>query len=197
MSVPKTLHDLVAAPRSDLPRLLRAGHPIDPHALDQSIYRGVSLGLPRWVEKLTWKTFAKTFYRPAPDAPLFGWNVRVEQTGIDGPLLPKMRGGKPRCFGYYGVTTSEGFPLPKDLRHGLLIQYRFGPNSPLDPIRLVRDPLVAIHKDDASLLLGWSYVHLGGVLWTPSYFALQKEGPLDYVPELAKSLGGARSLGGA
>lgn len=183
------LEDVVNAPKSALPKLLRGGHPIDPRALDNTLYRGVSLGLPRWAEKLSWKTFAKTFYRATPESELFGWNVRLEQTGIGGPLVPKTKKGAPHCFGYYGVTGTHGYGLPADLQQGLLIQYRFGPNFPLDVIRIVRDPLVALNPDDPTLLLGWSYVHLGGVLWTPSYFVLHGPTELEYVPEAMKAWG--------
>lgn len=184
-----TLESVAALPAKRLPSLLRAGHAIDARALDQRVYRGVSLGLPRWAEALTWKTFAKTFYRPDPHGALYGWNIRVEQQGLDGPLVAKQRRGKPFCFGYYGVTTTEGYKVPAGLEHGLLIQYRMGPNGWYDPLRFVRDPLVALHPDDPSLLLGWSYVHLGGALWTPSYFVLQDEGPIDYVPPAMEGWG--------
>lgn len=47
---------------------------------------------------------------------------------------------------------------------------------------MVRDPLVSLNPDDPTLLLGRSYVHLGGVLRTPSYFVLHGPTELDYVP---------------
>lgn len=175
--------DLVNLPKNELPKRLRSGYPIDPHALDHTLYRGVSLGLPRWAERLTWKTFAKTFYR-GKDGQLYGWNVRLQQTGIHGAIVPKQRNGAPRCFGFYGVTRARGYTAPNDCDGGLSIQYRLGPNPRLHPIRWVRDPLVAIRPNDPTLLLGWSYVHLLGGIWTPSYFALKKEGALDYIPKI-------------
>lgn len=175
------LEELVQQPKSTLPKLLRTGHAIDAQALDNTTYLGVSLGLPRWAEWLTWKTFAKTFYR-AEDGELYGWNVRLKQTGIEGELQPKMRGGKPRCFGFYGVTQSVGYDAPEGCDRGLLIQYRLGPNARFDPLHWVRDPLVSMRQGDASLLLGWSYVHVWGGVWTPSYFALQRVDGIDYVP---------------
>jgi len=177
-----SFHDLLHASRADLAQYLRAGHPIDPTALDHTLYRGVSLGLPRWMEALTWKIFAKTFYR-ADDGRLYGWNVRLQQTGIDGPIVPQQHRGAPRCFGYYGVTSAADAGLDADMSQGLLIQYRLGPNPALHPIRLARDPLVSLRPNDPSLLLGWSYLHIAGrVVPTPSYFVLRREGPLEHVP---------------
>lgn len=181
--MPIRLQDLVNAPNDELPKLLRAGHPIDPNALDNRLYRGVSLGLPRWAEALSWKTFAKTFYR-GHDGGLYGWNVRLEQTGIEGRLVPKTKGQHPHCFGFYGVTKTDGYHPPRGTERGLLIQYRFGPNARISPLNWVRDPLVAVNPDDPSLLLGWSYVHLFGGIWTPSYFALKHEGAVEYVPAI-------------
>ncbi len=177
------LTELMDVPHKELPRLLKAGYSIDPRALDNTLYRGVSLGLPWWAEALSWKTFAKTFYRGDDDG-LYGWNVRLEQTGIQGPIVPKTKGKHPQCFGFYGVTGTDGYHPPHGTEQGLLIQYRFGPNARISPLNWVRDPLVAIHQDDPSLLLGWSYIHFLGGIWTPSYFALKAESPLDYVPDV-------------
>ena len=53
--------------------------------------RGTSLGLPALVEKLTWKTFQKTFYRDPRTGRLLGWNVRLEQDGLDAPSRPRLK----------------------------------------------------------------------------------------------------------
>lgn len=149
-----------------------AGHPIDPAALDDSRYRGVSLGLPHVVDRLLWKTFEKTFHRDASGA-LRGWNVRVEQTGLRGPLEPRIRNGQPWTFGHY-VVEDRGDHLELD--------YHQGANPRLDPTRLARDPLVAVNEGDADWLLGAIDVVLPGArMRTPSYFLLVREGPLEHV----------------
>ena len=164
--------DLLTLPRRELHRLLLGGHRIDPRALDDSAYRGVSLGLPRWVERLTWKTFQKTFHRDPQSGRLRGWNVRLIQTGLDGPIVPRQRRGRPFTFGHYEVVDDAKGP-------GLLLDYRRGGNPHFDLSALVVDPLVALHADDPTLLLGWSCVALGGLrLPSPSYFTLERLGPL-------------------
>jgi hypothetical protein len=151
---------------------LAEGHPIDASALDGTRYRGVSLGLPGFMDRLLWKTFEKTFHRDA-DGTLRGWNVRVEQTGLEGELRPRIRRGKPWTFGHY-VVEDEG--------DHLLLDYGQGANPRLDPTRLARDPLVAVHEGDPTWLLGATDVALPGRrVRTPSYFVLVREGPLEHV----------------
>ena len=134
---------------------LVAGHPIDPSALDDSEYRGVSLGLPRVIERLTWQKFRKCFHRDGDR--LRGWNVRLIQNGLEGEDKPMERRGSPLTFGHYGVVSCEGYTLPENqgrsLRcSGLMLDYAMGKNPP--HLKALRDPIVAVNRDDASLLLG-------------------------------------------
>jgi hypothetical protein len=158
-----------------LHRALKRGHPIDERALDDVEYQGITVGVPRFVEKLTWKTFTKTFHRDPKTGELRGWNVRMEQTGVDGPAVPKMKGGVPFTWGHYRVYP-EG--------RGLMIDYGV-PGNPFFVSRM-RDPLVAIEKDDPSVLLGVSYFDLGLFrLLTPTYFVLVRRGPIAHYPSLS------------
>lgn len=160
-------------PRRELARALREGHAIDPSALDDSAYRGISLGLPAWIERLSWKTFQKVFHRDPTTGELRGWNVRVEQRGLDAPTQPKQRRGRDWTFGHYVVRDLPP-DAPRGLRHGLLIDY-----SPQRGMAgRLRDPLAALREGSVEVLLGWSYVDLGFCLPTPSYFVLEREGPL-------------------
>lgn len=155
---------------------LIGGHPIDPAALDDTEYRGIALGLPRLIERLTWKTFQKVFYRDPGSGALWGWNVRLRQDGIDAPSVPLVRRGAPRCFGPYRVEPAAGYRAPLPCGQGLMLDYGAGPTSALSPMR---DPLVALIPGQVDLLLGWSYVDLGFArIPTPSYFLLERERPL-------------------
>lgn len=172
--MPISRDQLLVMKRRELADLLGRGHPIDPHALDDTAYRGISLGLPRWAERLSWKTFQKTFHRDASTGQLRGWNVRVEQRGLDAASVPKLRRGAPFTFGHYEVVELPE-SAPRGLRRGLLIDY--SPERGL--VSRVRDPIVALHEGSVELLLGWSYVDLGWLrIPTPSYFVLEREGPL-------------------
>ncbi len=164
--------------RRELVDRLVHGHPIDPRALDDSEYRGVSLGLPAAIERITWKVFKKAFHRDPADGVLRGWNVRLEQRGVGGPCVPLVRRGKPLTFGHFRVRPTDA-RTPHGLAGRLLLDYGLGRNPRLDPTALVRDVIVALEPGRADRLLGWMYLELGGVrARTPSFFLLEREGPL-------------------
>jgi hypothetical protein len=177
-----TIDELLTLDNAGLMRALEAGHPIDPSDLDDTEYRGVSLGLPSTIEKLSWKTFKKVFHRDPRTGALRGWNVRIQQTGdVHGDYVPMTRHGRPHTFGHYEVVDASEYAMPCSV-DGLLIHYGLGKNGRLDPIRRVRDPLVALEADSAELLLGWSYVDLGMTqVGTPSFFVLKRDVPLTHV----------------
>lgn len=181
-SAPMRRDDLLDLPRPALMKLLRGGHPIAPGALDDWEYRGVSLGLPRFVERLTWKTFQKTFHRDPATGALRGWNVRIEQRGLDAESVALTRGGAPFTFGHYRVVPGADVRSPEGCDRGLMIHYGLGGNAPLDPMGRVRDPIVALNEGSADLLLGWSYVDVAGLLvHTPTFFVLERERRLGHV----------------
>jgi len=162
--------DLLAASRDELRALLASGHPIDPARLDDTTYRGISLGLPAWVERLTWKQFAKAFHRDPHTGALRGWNVRIEQDGLDRPWRARVRDGQPWTFGHFAVVA-EG--------DRLMLDYGAGGNRRRELLGALRDPLVALHAGSVELLLGRSDLAVGPArVATPSYFLLEREGPL-------------------
>jgi hypothetical protein len=166
-----TRADLLAATRGELRALLAGGHPIDPSRLDDTVYRGISLGLPAWVERLSWKKFAKAFHRDPRTGQLRGWNVRIEQDGLERPWRPRVRRGQPWTFGHFAVVSD---------RARLLLDYGAGATRLTDPLRVLRDPVVALHAGSVELLLGWSYLAIGPArIPTPSYFLLERDAPLE------------------
>jgi len=164
-----TRAELLAASRDELRALLEAGHPIDPTKLDDTLYRGISLGLPAWVERLSWKKFAKAFHRDPTTGGLRGWNIRIEQDGLDRPWRARTRRGRTWTFGHFAVVP--------DGEH-VALDYGAG-RGRVDPMRVVRDPLVALRAGSVELLLGRSDLILGrATLATPSYFMLERDRPL-------------------
>lgn len=181
MNAPLTVGPSIAALRSmdptQLATVLHSGQPIPPKALHDSMYRGISLGIPHWVESLAWTTFMKAFHFDAGRGCLRGWNVKIAQTGLDGPVEKlTRRDGTPKSFGHFEVVAPR---VPRD-GPGLLIDYGLGRNARLDPTGLLRDPIVALQPDTAQRLLGFSYLDLGLAVPTPSYFLLERIGPLDH-----------------
>lgn len=162
--------ELLAASRDELHALLGGGHPIDPVQLDDTSYRGISLGLPAWVERLSWKKFAKAFHRDPHTRALRGWNTRIEQDGLDRPWRARERRGRTWTFGHFAVVHD---------RDRLVLDYGAGGNRRTDPLGVLRDPLVALAAGSVELLLGRSYLAVGPAhVPTPSYFLLEREGSL-------------------
>jgi hypothetical protein len=158
---------------TELAAVLVGGHPLEPEALCGS-YRGISLGLPSWVDKLAWKAFRKVF-RSADG--VVGHNVRLRQPARvvpigEEPAEPLLSRGQPVTFGPFRVR-----PLPDDsygCRAGLLLDYA-AMHPPWHPLGLLRDPLVAVLPGSSDLLLGASYLQVGRAVRTPSFFTLERE----------------------
>ncbi|MDP6988908.1 MAG: hypothetical protein QF903_05470 [Planctomycetota bacterium] len=105
------LEDLVGRPRAELHDLLQSGGPLDLDAMAETRYLGLDLSLPPAVARYLWKTFRKTFHRDGEV--LRGWNVRLEQRGIEGAQAPLTnRRGRAITFGHYHVR-SEGLRFPR------------------------------------------------------------------------------------
>lgn len=168
-----TPEDLVRLDRRRLREVLEAGHPIDPTALDGLDYGGIALGNPAWVTRVSWLKFFKVFRR-APDGRLVGWNMAATQDGLDAPWTPRLRAGAPvRYWNYTVRPAAPDEPMPYAARQGLIIDYGLAHNPAWDTIRWVRDPLVAVNPGSTDLLLGVSYVALGGwTLHVPTFFCL-------------------------
>lgn len=159
-----TVEELVQLPRRELAVLFAQGKPFDPNALEGFAYHGVSLGLPPLAERLTWKTFAKVFVRE--NAELVGFNVRCEQTGLAGAVVPQRdRHGAPRTFGPFAVKEQSG---------GVVLDY--GARAPAwHPLARLRDPLVVLDEANPEVLLGTTRLRLPwGDVQTPSYFTLTR-----------------------
>lgn len=177
-----TARDLRSASKAALREHIVSGHPVDPRDIEGWIYRGTSLGLPGFVEQLTWKTFQKTFYREPVSGRLLGWNVRLEQDGIDAPSRPKTRGGRPVTEWNYEVIPPEGVPMPRGFDRGLVIDYSLAPNPP-GLVQIVKDPLVSLSPGSADELIGVSYLVIAGrTVETPTYFTLEREARITDVP---------------
>lgn len=147
--------------RRELGARFESGGPVAPGELAGFAWRGVSLGLPLLLERLSWKTFAKVFVDDG--GAVRGFNLRIIQTGqegIDEPYRPRPR--KPR-FGEL-VALPEGDRTVLD----------YGEANPWwHPLGPMRDVLVRL---DDGVLLGRLLLALGPGprLPTPSYFTLER-----------------------
>jgi len=184
------LADLLAMDRRALHAIVARGLPLDLDALAGTQYQGIDLSLPPLLNRLLWKTFRKTFHRDPAGGALRGWNVRMEQHGIDGPRIPMRRGdGSSRAFGHYVVRDVEldGLRFPRGVRRGHYLDYAGIGNPAGESVACT--PLVAVNAGSMDLLLGWEVLRIGRLFVPlPDYWALRREGPLE---EVVPARGGA------
>ncbi|MBK9264137.1 MAG: GMC family oxidoreductase [Polyangiaceae bacterium] len=178
-----TLEDLMAMDAKALHEVLLHGHPLEPEKLAGRAYLGVDLSLPDIARKILWHTFRKTFTRDESTGDVRGWNVRMEQHGVNGARIPmRNRKGKSITFGHYIVRKTDGIEFPGDYRGTHYLDYGTVGNPFFDLARLGFTPLVAVNVGSQDLLLGWEVFRVGGkFVPMPLYWALRDEGPLDEV----------------
>lgn len=167
------------------------GHPVNHDKLHNTKYMGVDLCLPKWVNKLLWKTFRKTFYRDPKTGVLRGWNVKLEQTGYDFPTVPKKNSkGEELAFGHYHLCSAKEKKFPKGWQGADYLDYGIAGNSTGDMARLGYCPIVAVNEGSMDVLLGWEVFKIGS-LFIPmnDYWVLKREGKLEVIqiPSKAES----------
>lgn len=167
--------------RSELAHLGQSAHPVDVELLAGHAYRGVSLGLPAWVDRLLWKVFRKVFDRDPQTGTVTGHNVRALQSDAVVPLArggaspgAMLRRGAPVTFGPFRVAAQDG-PNPFATRGGAVLDY--GACHPMwHPMAYLKDVLVALEPGDPRVLLGAMWIEVGGrQVATPSWFTLERE----------------------
>lgn len=183
MSSILTLDDLMKMDGRGHHEVLARAHPLDPERLVGRQFLGVDLSLPDWVRKLLWHTFRKTFVRDEATGDVRGWNVRMEQHGVDGARIPmKDRLGRPITFGHYRLRSAQGLSFPTGWKGHHFLNYGVAGNTFLDVARIGRTPIVAVNEGSSELLLGWEVMQVAGAkLPLPLYWALRDEGPLELV----------------
>jgi hypothetical protein len=143
-------------------------------------YKGVSIGMPKLIDKLLWKTFKKTFLRDTETGVLRGWNIKMKQAGIEGPFEPKTRrDGTAKTFGHYVVQSAAGRKMPRPWDQALLLDYSIAGNVWWSASARARAPLVAVNEGSNDLLLGWEFMQIGPIqIPTSSFFSLERDCPL-------------------
>ena len=129
--------DLFSMSRKQLFERICAGHSVKAEELGDVQYRGVSLGLPQVVERLTWKKFMKVFV--ADDQQGWGFNVRLQQTALDEPCEPLTdKKGKPLRFGRYGLRPAQKGEFEDFESPPLVLDYGACEGRSFDPMRCLR-----------------------------------------------------------
>lgn len=178
-----TLRDLLGMNGRELHRVMMEGHALDRDAVAGGRYKGIDLSLPPWVNAILWKTFLKEFVRDEASGDVRGWNVRLEQTGVEGPIVPmRRRDGGRITFGHYRVRDATQKRFPWGWKGADCLDYGDAGNTFADVARFTCSPLVAVNAGRHDLLLGWEVIHLAGALIPlRDYWALVRCGEVDEV----------------
>lgn len=174
------LEDLMEMSGAQLHRVMEEGTSPDEKLLEGQLFLGVDLSLPPLANRILWKTFAKTFWRDPESPELRGWNIRVEQRGVGGEMVPLVGGdGHPRTFGHYRLRSARGMRFPRGWRGAACLDYGAGGNRWWDLARFGLTPIVAVNRGESDLLLGWEVLRVaGGLVALPDYWALCRVGPV-------------------
>jgi hypothetical protein len=148
---------LCTASAAELERTFQRGTAPDPAAMAGFEYRGFNH--PRRMAALRARTFAKGFAADANG--VHGYNMLVEQTGLDGELLPRPSPDRPRRFGFFRVTPVDPQARDNAHLHAVLLDYGAARNPRLSVVRALRDYVVCVESGSDDLLLGKAYLAVG------------------------------------
>ncbi len=151
--------------KQDLSTVFQQAKNFSPESLIGKRFDGISLGLPKIIENLTWIKFGKVFSKS--NNCIWGWNVKMKQNALDAPWQMKPE----TDWGYFNVYPGR---VPKTNDPGIVLDYRHPKNSLINPARRTYD---VIKEVQPGLLLGrmWLSTPLTYIP-TPSYFALSDAG---------------------
>lgn len=170
-------HDLTHSSADVLEDFLRRGQPPSMETLVGYEFRGANVGaVPR---RLGLQKFIKGFF-DGPDS-VEGYNIRVDQNGLDAPWAPKLDHEQPRRFGFYVVSRADG----PDSRYpnALLLDYGASQRNPRTRIeRALRDYLTVPDPNRSDVLLGKAYLAAGPARLPVGYFVIERSQPTDWHP---------------
>ncbi|HUF67128.1 MAG TPA: hypothetical protein VMM79_00655 [Longimicrobiales bacterium] len=172
-------HELTRSSADVLEDFLRSGQAPSVETLVGSEFRGANIGaVPR---RLGLQKFIKGFFH-GPDS-VEGYNIRVDQNGLDAPWTPKPHHEQPRRFGFYLVSPVR--PRGRDSRYpnAILLDYGASPRNPGTRIeRALRDYLVVPDPNRSDVLLGKAYLAAGPARLPVGFFVIERLRPTDWHP---------------
>jgi hypothetical protein len=169
-----TLFEAVARmPRAELRSAYEGGDAPDLDALVGYEFRGFNTGaLPK---RLGIQKFIKGFFRDG--AAVEGYNLPVQQNGLDGPWLPRASEQPPRRFGFFMVDrVRAGTPEAARAPEGaVMLDYGASARNPWwRPERLLRDCLVVPDRGEPDVLLGRAFLAVAGQRLHAAYFVIER-----------------------
>jgi len=166
--------ELALAPNERLEQYMRSARGPAPESLAGYEWRGFNLS---WrVKLLGLQKFVKGFFQAGPV--IEGYNIPVEQNGLEGPWLPKPTPANPRRYAFYTVAAVDAHGVDHLYPQAILLDYGASPRNPPGAVeRRLRDYVVQPDPANADLLLGKAYFAFGRVRLASNFFVIERLGP--------------------
>ncbi len=125
------------------------------------------------------RKFMKAFFTTEHGAE--GCNLRVFQSALAAPWVPRTRHGKPDAFAFYLVSDQDEPRRLEANPRALVIDYAASPRNPVYHVeRVIRDYLVQPEAGDPDVLLGRAYLGIGRMRLASSFFVIARAGPFTW-----------------
>lgn len=112
-----------------------------------------------------------------------GYNIPVQQNGLDAPWLDQPTPESPKRFAFYLVTQVDRESVDNLYTEALLLDYGASRRNPAYGIeRLLRDYVVRPDPDNPDLLLGKAYLAVGTLRLPSNFFVLERLHPTSWRP---------------
>jgi len=117
--------------------------------------------------------FIKGFFREGERVE--GYNLPVQQNGLDSPWLDQPIPESPKRFAFYLVTQVDRESVDNSYPEALLLDYGASRSNPAHGIeRLLRDYVVQPDPANPDLLLGKAYLAVGRLRLPSNFFVLER-----------------------
>lgn len=125
--------------------------------------------------------FIKGFFREG--GRVEGYNIQVQQNGLDGPWLDQPAPESTKRFGFYLVARVDRESVDNLYLEAVLLDYGASPRNATYRIeRLLRDYVVQPDPANPDLLLGKAYLALGRLRLPSNSFILERLRPTSWKP---------------
>jgi len=148
-------------------------------ALEGYEWRGYNIAL--LVRLLGIQKFIKGFFRL--DGLIEGYNIPVQQNGLNGPWIHQPSVENPKRYAFYVVTHVDTTSPDNLYPQALFLNYGASPRNPRRAVeRLLRDYLVQPDPQNPDLLLGKAYFAFGRWRVFSNFFVIERLRPTDWIP---------------
>jgi hypothetical protein len=163
--------ELARSSDAQLEKILRASKAPALESLVGYEWRGSNIS---WrIKLLGLQKFIKGFFREAES--VVGYNIPVQQNGLDQPWLDRPTLESPKRFAFYLVTQVDRESVDNLYPKAILLDYGASHRNPANGIeRLLRDYVVQPDPNNPDLLLGKAYLAVGPLRLPSNFFVLER-----------------------